>query len=714
MKLNAKLYGIAFGVLMGGLITSCSNELNAPDFNKANLGQVRLVKAPEVDAWSGDEVFDNNAFGTRAGENLITGSTNDTYDYNWPAEINILENMQIPSECQIFMDDWNTSYDNSKPILIPAGQTRTFQVPLHYKGDIYVAGTYSPGTLGNNDGNTIYVLPEGILNVEGVSTQGNVIYNAGTVNITCDFDGTKIGNIYTNGVLNISNKYAGFPSLPAGVGIYNKGGVVEFSTNGGEWSVTDIMGTIISDNIVKSNGKIKFQNGTGFRDICWLQSDGLVEITDGTNIFGEITAPNLKFDGAKIKLHPNGLVDIANTVDITNSGCAILPYEGSEGLVKCQQLNVLKTGEQPSSIFPEGIYFNVSENNISYDPDNNNGLSYIKDRINTTLDIHPACGSEGGTDDCEFGCGHEPHEPGKCPECDCGKCPDCGDPEHPNGPCPEDECANPEVCQPKGSGDPDTPDTPVIAEHNNEVEINFSINDNHRGKGGKYVEEDYVTKLSIHVRYPHDVQVRIPVSKKFFVDKDDLAILEKHVEEYWQWGTKNAAEYVINGYKVTLTVEFNEDEIIVSTHGINEAVMEYCFSTNNDGLNFEIWNYFQSTIDFTMEEKEFKNALKDERESLQEMLNRSEVIFGDGTKTPFVAFTLKDDCPDYYINAFFGKSENYVEEGGTDCTVSVNEDQIRFYPSVKDGQSHLNGTEDNTIYTKDGASSHVDNFQKAE
>lgn len=642
IMLNKKLTCYAAAGIAVALFASCSNELN--DVNSGTVSgpsteSVKLVKNPVIAAWSGDYAL--------TGKGVYALSENVPYDWNFPAEMAILDNITIPEDAIELQDDWvwvNSHQDYSGNLVIPENTTRTFQVPLHFTGNLYVAGTYSPHTLGNNDGVTVYVLPDGELNVDEVSTEGNTIYNAGTLNMK-NFDGKKVKNVFNTGDLYLGSLYGGL-SLPGGVGIYNKGGYVELATNGQDWAVIDIMGSIVSDNIVKSNGNIKFQSNE-HRDICTFISTGNVEMIKGDISFGEITAPNLKFDGAKINLHPNGLVNIENTIEIPNSGCGIIPAANSVGLVKCAELKVMNTGDQPSSIFPEGIYFNISADKISYNPDNFNGLDYIKNRINTTLEVIPNCSalSEGDENNDETG--------------------DTGDGK-------EEDIKYPTT---------------------SEVEVNLSINDTH------YDVEDFVSKLSIHVRYANDVRINIPIPAQYYLDVDDLYILNKHEDGLGVYGTEHNAEYDIAGFKVTLNVSYSEDGITVTTNGINQNVFDYCVENFRDGLNFEIYNYFVGRV---------QNADGDWVSSdlsvadLQEYLNKSTIEFIDNSGN-----TLNGtECPDYYINAFGNRGEyngNEEPENGydptvsEDCKVTIDSAQANDYGNGVTG-GHLNNSEDNVIY----------------
>lgn len=700
--MNKKIYCLALGAVLGGMLVSCTNELNEPNNVPNQPGLLKVIKDPKVVAWSGDQVLSNTFNGTRT---YATRGADETfvYPYPFPVEIDQAENITIPGDAQELKDDWNTSYDGSKPIYIPAGETRTFQVPLHYTGSVYVAGTYT-ATIGNNDPITLYILPGGSVTVTGVSTDGNNIFNAGTLNLPNGFDGVKIKNIYNVGSdakVIVGTEDSWGKTLPDGVAIYNKGGYVEFNSNDeyqNEWyySCTLINGDIISDNIVKSNGKIKFQS-SGLRDICQLISTDLVEITDGINTFGMITAPNLKFDGAQVKLHPEGLIDIENDITITNSDCAIKPFdENSRGLIKCGSLNVVETGDPVLSIFPQGIYFNVPENNIKYSPDNVGGLNNIKTRIDTELVVEPACGS-GSNDDTEL-----PEEDG-CPGtvtpgeyCDHegsnhnpdGTCPECGE----DGPCKKPQVPGiniPDELDPGFTIDPETPSRPQAG---SEVEVNLSLNESHG-----YAVEDLVSKLSIHVRYPGDVEVFIPVPQGYYCLADDFNMREG---DLYLDPQPNTTKYVIGDpniktFEVTLTVTFEPGGIRVTTEGINEEVLEYCKKEYGDGVNFEVYNYYGL---YELKDEEWVRAENGNiaRKKILEYLNKATVEFLGSSDEPNLV-------PDYYINAFKANEEGYEGEEGSegkdvyDCTVSIVDDQKTDFNYNGAGE-HLNGSDRNQIY----------------
>lgn len=238
-------------------------------------------------------------------------------------------------------------------------------------------------------------------------------------------------------------------------------------------------------------------------------------------------------------------------------------------------------------------------------------------------------------------------------------------------------------------GTPSNPSTPNIPEHRhaNEVEVNLSIQDTH----SQYDIEDLVTKLSIHVRYPGDVTVRIPVPTKYFVMADDLNIFEAHYLVLDKYGKDHSSSYIIDGHTVTLTVNYEGVEItngepsmiiVVKTDGINQEVIDYLMDKNGDGINFEVWNYYNFK-EYDENGKLISAGLKPTAEqiaSLKNILDTSFITF-EGEKTP-----------DYYINAFNDTEEN--PQGVKDCTVSP----ANKYESYEKNKHHLNGSQYNVIY----------------
>lgn len=216
------------------------------------------------------------------------------------------------------------------------------------------------------------------------------------------------------------------------------------------------------------------------------------------------------------------------------------------------------------------------------------------------------------------------------------------------------------VVEPSDEGQGEPNDDPVIKnEAENEVEVNLHGID----KNNEYLE----SHLSIHVRAATDVEIFIPVPAQYYCEADDLAIVQKHEPNHMIHGGPYKVEYTLQDkedgpFTVILNVDFVEEGIRVWTEGINQDVIDFCYKHYKDGITFEIWNYFNDTLDL---------------QELQGYLNQSTIRFLDA-------------CPDAYINAF-------VDDN--DCTVTIVNEQENSYNEPVEG-SHLNGSNKNKIYKK--------------
>lgn len=241
-------------------------------------------------------------------------------------------------------------------------------------------------------------------------------------------------------------------------------------------------------------------------------------------------------------------------------------------------------------------------------------------------------------------------------------CDKCEHPRHDDQPCPD--CEEGTVCHPEEPGDLDPeepgdldPDSPKH-QHNDEVEINLGVDE----KDG-YKE----SHLSIHVRSVTDVEVFIPVPAQYYCDADDMAIVLEHAEDFMIHGGPLQTQFNVNGTVVTLNLEFQAGGIRIWTDGIDENVINFCREKYDDGITFEVWNYFNDAVDF---------------ELLKSYLNQATVKF-------------LDKLPGAYINAF--GEENFQEN--KDCTVDIIEEQRGNYNDPVEG-THLNNSAHNQIYDK--------------
>lgn len=208
-----------------------------------------------------------------------------------------------------------------------------------------------------------------------------------------------------------------------------------------------------------------------------------------------------------------------------------------------------------------------------------------------------------------------------------------------------------------------TPNEPSVDNkdnHRSEVEVNLSA-DEHK---------DYqASHLSIHIRYAGDVEVFIPIPKEYYCDVDDMAIVMKHEPNHME--TINR-EFTLKDSDLTVSIEviYEDGGIRIKTHGVTQEVIDWCYEKCEDGITFEVWNYFNENIT---------------KEKLREFLNESTIEF------------LGDELPDYYINAFNDTDAGDIFEW--DCTVDIIKDQQNSFNEPTTGE-HLNGSPYNEIYDK--------------
>lgn len=268
-------------------------------------------------------------------------------------------------------------------------------------------------------------------------------------------------------------------------------------------------------------------------------------------------------------------------------------------------------------------------------------------------------------------------------------CDECGHPSHDGEIC--DDCVaegrHDTDCTTGNNGQPGNPDEENPGENNpgndnpgddvqkgiDEVEINLALD--------KKNDDLLESHLSMHVRSATDVEVFIPVPAQYYCDADDMMIVLEHAENFVHGGPY-VTEYNINGNIVTLNVAFEEDGIRIWTDGINQDVIDYCRETYNDGITFEVWNYFndpEKVAELT------GGAIS--MEDLKYLLNKATVRFLDKT-------------PGEYINSFGtdnGKYEENSNKDGNDFHVTPEAQMDEFY-GPKDGP-HYNGSDNNEIYT---------------
>lgn len=203
----------------------------------------------------------------------------------------------------------------------------------------------------------------------------------------------------------------------------------------------------------------------------------------------------------------------------------------------------------------------------------------------------------------------------------------------------------------------------AIKDWDDEVEVNLSADNKNN--------ENLESHLSIHVRAATDVEIIIPIPMQYYCEADDMAIVQKHDENYMIHGGPYKTSYTFkdeqdNTLVVALNIDFEETYIRIWTEGINQEVIDFCSRHYNDGITFEVWNYFNEELS---------------KEELLQYLNQSTIEF-------------LDKLPSAYINAFGEVGDSKNED---DCTVSIINDQKENYNDATIGQ-HKNGSHFNEIY----------------
>ena len=717
--MNKKIYCLALGAVLGGMLVSCTNELNEPNNVPNQPGLLKVIKDPKVIAWSGDQVLSNTFNGTRT---YATRGAEETfeYNYNFPVGVTLAENMTIPENAVEYTgnNQGSGTYKVSGEHLKKKNPYWGYDPGLKFSDNstltIYVEDGATVENIGNNITKIdLYILPGAEVTIEAPGSGVWNIYNAGTLNFPNGLSESNVKNVYNTGSIYFGENN----TLASDVNVYTKGGYVEFGNN------ALINGTLVSDNIVQSNGKIKFQS-SGYRDICELRSKDTVEITDGSNVdnyFGKILSEkDIVFDGCNITLHPEGYVNAKEEINIPNSNCVIKAYGPDyKGLVETPLFSINMINDPINVALPEGIYLNTQKFYLqSKGKEYTDFADIIKDlangedqitnesvddlqafakRLNTNVTVHPSCSSitvgGGEKDECpglvdpDHKCKHDGsiHNPdGTCPKC-----------EEEGGPCYKEDDPSIKFPDDLDPGFGVTPEKPSIPQAGSEVEVNLSIND----KDNQGDIEHLVSKLSIHVRYAGDVKVTMQMPAKYLVDKDDLYILNDH--ENFVYGAFDLEDHTVTyeiyeGKFVTLTVSYDIPEdggmgsITVTTSGIDQEVFDYCVANYYDGINFEVYNYYNKDA--------FESTtFVDLREELKYYLNKATVEFLGSEEEPEL-------LPDYYINAF--NDFYYTDEDGNvnnnlngekDCKVEIIGEQADSYNEGEVGP-HLNNGEKNVIY----------------
>ena len=245
-------------------------------------------------------------------------------------------------------------------------------------------------------------------------------------------------------------------------------------------------------------------------------------------------------------------------------------------------------------------------------------------------------------------------------------------------------------------------DNTITYYHDNEVEVNYAILDSH----DNLTVADLVTKLSIHVRKATDVEIIIPIPTKYVIESDDLYIFQEHYTgsyggsqgDLLDKNVNQTVTYNVAGTSVDLHVDFIEGGedggyIKVWTNGIDETVISYLMEKNGDGINFEVYNYFQTSKKVWNDGDDYTDGNHSTVEAIQ-TINRKDLLKAMNEST----ISFMGEYPHYYINAF-GWNDN--KSGKHEAHATVTPIDRTNYPSFVT-TTHLNSTPFNNIYTLKG------------
>lgn len=781
MKRN-KLFGIGAAALMIWGLSSCSNELNGPSAGRTN-GVNSPVISPDVVAWSGNQTFTPGVNGSAATRGYFPNQNEYGNNYDVPAPLTEYQKDKVRRYFQTHQN--------------PQG------ISLNFK-DYFVQQVYKGNT------NT-----EGSLSSESYTASNNSKYDSNQMNQLCagSYSGGKavpdeIGSFnsgtYNNG--QPSDIWNGTENIKDMMMMMTNSSTEFFgyknSAENGSYYLNQFV-IIPGDQIMEWEPTGANVSGMYF---VGLDFDLLSEDKVRTGEFVEINGIQYEYMLPEMNYYCADVETVNDSQQIINT--FLHPEQFND-----QQLNgQYKEGREKVLSLLERGYLPVKNKNewVIY---KKCADGYYSDWIIRITNGQKGVGSGHETeynpgttpdpeDNCDL-CDHPSHEPGECPECKEGEV--CNPKDDPN-----DNTGN--NGQPEGDDTPElhadlvcdwcghaivwdeangryvhaTPtseqgdgilcgechseDTEHVCLHpeynaeyhkgsnskyyTKEVEINLSVNDIHElpnGGGQKYDIADLVSKLSIHVRYGHDVEVILPVPENIYCDQDDLYILQTHDEGMFKYGgDKHVVIYDIvekpavkdeegniteNGitHHVELHIDYvsaDEDNetalcqgyIKVWTVGITPNLIRYLKKTTGDGINFEIYNYFNRGTQSPYATNYPELKTKDE---LKYYLEHSIVIF-DHNNDNSAKIT-----PDFYINAFNNDRDkaNAGEINDADCYVwivgderadqnsdegwwKISEDQYHnIFWNAYQGP-HYNGSDYNWIYTNKRVKGSADPTEK--
>lgn len=659
--MNTKIYGLALGALVGGMLASCTNELNEPTFGRVDgNGSVNLVHAPDVVAWSGSQYLDDNTrsnLGTRAGEYANANQWADPNYGGWlvpdPLTDKQKERVRLYFQANPNLDYTDPHWNNFFVQQVYKG----YDNPGENSPEIYTSANGT--TTSTSDNMNLMTVGQGNVDINNFNSgtcevNNKVLDNGGNTNdgpfhsdqimLMVDIDDTScFGYHETNGSKHHNDKAALVSAAVIDAWAAENGNPGEAVTD--KWGrsflgfdlelriAEDVLGTT-SMKYSNAPGEPNYiKNGDTYTEIKDKNADILYK---GQPVYFVDDKMNM-YLGEKKSLNDGDYIGEYRDVDNNNQ------YMG-----KYMDLAYI------FELLDEG-WLPVIDKNLREWVKVVGGDGYYSDWI--------VCLTEGNKINKTPEQPETPENPEQPEICD-----KCGDPAHNPGQCPNEDCTN-EECRPNEPGITTPDDDEADHRHYDEVEVNLSVNDVHmNGDEQKYDYADLWTKLSIHVRKATDVRVLLPIPAKYVVESDDFIIFQTHENPnqsiYKDKTTHGQIEshttsYTINGWTVDLTVKFYESYpgypygcIEIETNGIEqEGLMEYLWETNGDGLNFEIWNYFETG---TYKEGQTTVGSDDLTYSSDLTKGRLWNILNSLYRNEFGATTIAflDEDPSFYINAY--------------------------------------------------------------
>ena len=572
MQLTNKINGLALATIFAGALVSCTNDLNEPVVNKPDaLPALKLVKAPDVTAWSGEQILGNTfaVKSTRATGAEVTYETCKTSAIDREAE-EAFVNEKLPEKNGNISDDMNTD------VVFYAAEETTFEMyPVFSQ-------TTTPNSLG------VYYT-----DADGEYHEVIVWENMDPWSLT----ETKYDEPVLDSWVEDPNHWSGAGGYYAQYGVtYSKGVSITIPagcTFGFYWKGHNNTGETVYFSDSSKNEEVNRTDGGG---------------------------------------NPIGGIETIHAVTFEHDGKTYLGFEDwtdfdyQDWVFTCDKI-LKKVGDDTSE---------SGQTPEEGDESGNEG------------------GNNNGGDDQNVNTGGE------------------------NGDGEETE-------------DPDVETSVINPTHKNDVEINLSIEEKPTGATGV---ADLVSKLSIHVRYATSVDVFIPMPYDYVIPADDLFIFGNHQDPDLSYGgallnNENSENleysiyYEIGDYTITLHIAYEtvKDVDNYTTPGIHiwtseipQEVLDYCMEYFQDGINFEIYNYFTDQVDL---------------DELKSYLNQATVAFGSD--------------PDLYVNAFNTECDDEghkIEDGNVnpnDCSVKPRNESL--FEDATQG-SYKNGSPYNQLYHK--------------